>query len=297
MRRGARPATRCTPTPRCSASSPRPWRRPSRSSSTPHCASAPAGGRPLPLPAPDGSGALVVALDLHRHEAVAEHSDGRAHRIPLAPDRPVAEVTREVFAAVGDLVGPVQIDPTPQETPGRRHWTRTSSTPPTTHPRWPTTSPRPPKPPSSSPRSAPRTAGAPRRSTPGGARSTSPSACSPVDPPTRRRTTSSCATRPTPSRSKSAGGPATPATHGPPSSRSPSPSPDGFDQATLSPAAARWDTELGEYILDWDDVRRSPDPHRAAIDFGLSAIRHACLVCGWDPALAASAEGAVPPIA
>src|SRR5271168_4231943 len=49
------------------------------------------------LPAPDGSGALVVALDLHSHEAVAEHSDGRSHRIPLAPDRPVGAVTREVL--------------------------------------------------------------------------------------------------------------------------------------------------------------------------------------------------------
>jgi hypothetical protein len=29
----------------------------------------------LPLPAPDGSGALVVALDLRSHEAVVEHSD------------------------------------------------------------------------------------------------------------------------------------------------------------------------------------------------------------------------------
>ena len=56
------------------------------------------GWETLPLPAPDGSGALVVALDLHRHEAVAEHSDGRATRIALAPDRPVAEVTRDVLA-------------------------------------------------------------------------------------------------------------------------------------------------------------------------------------------------------
>src|SRR5436190_14731231 len=75
------------------------------------------GWETLPLPAPDGSGALVVALDLHRHEAVAEHSDGRATRIALAPDRPVAEVTRGVLAAAAELVGPVQIDPTPQETP------------------------------------------------------------------------------------------------------------------------------------------------------------------------------------
>ena len=38
-----------------------------------------------PLPAPDGSGALVVALDLQAHEAVAEHSNGQAERIPLTP--------------------------------------------------------------------------------------------------------------------------------------------------------------------------------------------------------------------
>src|SRR6202051_926330 len=51
------------------------------------------GWEALPLPAPDGSGALVVALDLRSHEAVVEHSDGRTHRVPLAPDRPVGAVT------------------------------------------------------------------------------------------------------------------------------------------------------------------------------------------------------------
>src|SRR5919202_5161384 len=58
------------------------------------------GWETLPLPAPDGSGALVVALDLHAHEAVAEHSDGRRERVALTPDRAVAEVTRELLAAV-----------------------------------------------------------------------------------------------------------------------------------------------------------------------------------------------------
>ena len=38
------------------------------------------------------------------------------------------------------------------------------------------------------------------------------------------------------------------------------------------------------------------DPRHAAVEFGLSAIRHACVVCGWDPALAASAEGVPPPL-
>src|SRR5919201_2279883 len=58
------------------------------------------GWETAPLPAPDGSGALVVALDLHAHEAVAEHSDGQAERVALTPDRPVGEVTRELLAAL-----------------------------------------------------------------------------------------------------------------------------------------------------------------------------------------------------
>src|SRR3954463_7554488 len=69
-----------------------------------------------PLPAPDGSGAFVVALDLHNHEALIEHSDGRVGGVALTPDRPVAEVTREVLDAVSSLAGSVSIDPTPQET-------------------------------------------------------------------------------------------------------------------------------------------------------------------------------------
>jgi Family of unknown function (DUF5996) len=74
------------------------------------------------------------------------------------------------------------------------------------------------------------------------------------------------------------------------------PAPEDFATATLSPPAARWDTKLGEYVLDWDDVRASPDPHRAAFEFGQSSIRHACAVCGWDPALSASVAGVPPPV-
>src|SRR5487761_2511512 len=48
------------------------------------------GWETAPLPAPDRSGALVVALDLHAHEAVVEHSGGAVERVPLTPDRPVA---------------------------------------------------------------------------------------------------------------------------------------------------------------------------------------------------------------
>src|SRR6516225_11139833 len=58
------------------------------------------GWETAPLPAPDRSGSLVVALDLHAHEAVVQHSDGPIARVALTPDRPVGEVTREVLDAV-----------------------------------------------------------------------------------------------------------------------------------------------------------------------------------------------------
>src|SRR5947209_18842781 len=73
------------------------------------------GWETAPLPAPDGSGALVAALDLRAHEAVAEHSGGGVERIALTPNRAVGEVTRELLAALGRLGGEVAIDPTPQE--------------------------------------------------------------------------------------------------------------------------------------------------------------------------------------
>jgi hypothetical protein len=46
------------------------------------------------LPTPNGSGGIVAALDLHNHETVVEHTDGRVRRIALTPDRPVGDVTR-----------------------------------------------------------------------------------------------------------------------------------------------------------------------------------------------------------
>jgi hypothetical protein len=74
------------------------------------------------------------------------------------------------------------------------------------------------------------------------------------------------------------------------------PAPAGFGEASLAPAAARWDSEMGLFILDWDDVRSSPDPRATAVEFARSAFQHACLVCEWDPALAQSAESVPPPV-
>src|SRR5258708_31160545 len=66
------------------------------------------GWETAPLPAPNGSGRVVVLLDLHSHEAVAEHSDGRVERVPLAPDRSVGAVTRELLLALKRLAGDVE---------------------------------------------------------------------------------------------------------------------------------------------------------------------------------------------
>ena len=66
--------------------------------------------------------------------------------------------------------------------------------------------------------------------------------------------------------------------------------------ATLSPAAARWVPEVGEYILDWDDVVAAPDPFAAAFAFARSALDHGCAVCEWDPVLAGSLTGSPPPV-
>jgi hypothetical protein len=74
------------------------------------------------------------------------------------------------------------------------------------------------------------------------------------------------------------------------------PAPSDFGHAALTPEAARWDPELGEYLLDWDDVCSSADPHAYALEFARSALSHACAVCGWDPALPASAHGTPPPV-
>ena len=74
------------------------------------------------------------------------------------------------------------------------------------------------------------------------------------------------------------------------------PAPDAFAAAALSPAQARWEDGLGEYVLDWEDVCAAADPHAMALEFAQSAFRHACAVCDWDSTLAASAQGTPPPV-
>lgn len=254
------------------------------------------GWETAPLPAPDGSGSLMAALDLHAHEAVVEHSSGHARRVALTPDRPVAEVTAGLLAAVRDLGGPVQINYKPQEV--------TWSVPldeDYEHARY--------DPGKVSDYFAAATQAA--------------LALAEFRAPYRGRSSQVNAWWGSFDLAVFlfSGAPASPpsddfiARNGadaqlvevgwwPGDARYPKaaffafahPAPPGFANARLSPAAARWEQAQGEYILDWDDVRTAPDPRAAALEFAQSAFRHACLVCGWDPGLAASAEGRPPAV-
>ncbi len=253
------------------------------------------GWETAPLPAPDGSGSVVVALDLHAHEAVVEHSDGRSERIALTPDRPVAEVTGAVLSALNALVGRVEIDPRPQEVPWSVPLDEDYE-----HARY----------------DADRVADYFAAATQAGL------VLAAFRAPYRGRSTPVNAWWGTFDLAVSlfSGRPADPLSDDfivrnsgnaqavevgwwPGDARYGKaaffafafPVEEGFGSQVLSPPA-RWDTSLGEYILDWDDVRELPDPAGAALEFARSAFRHACEVCAWDPALAASADSRPPPV-
>jgi Family of unknown function (DUF5996) len=255
------------------------------------------GWETAPLPAPDGSGSLVVLLDLRSHEAIVEHSDGRAERIALTPDRAVAAVTRDVLAAVRGMGGEVRIDMRPQEVP----WSVPLDED-VEHARY------------DRGQVADYFAAATRAA----------QVLAALRAPYRGRSTPVNAWWGSFDLAVSlfSGAPADPPAPGfimrnamdaqevaigwwPGDARHPAaafyayahPAPAGFGRAALSPPGARWDAALGEYILDWDDVRARSDPHAAALEFARSAFRHACEVCEWNPALAASAEGTPPPVA
>ena len=255
------------------------------------------GWETAPLPAPDGSGPLVVALDLHTHEAIAEHGDGRTRRLPLTPHRPVGEVTRELLEAVAGLGGEVAIDPTPQEV--------TWSDPLDADTEHATYEPE---------QVAAYFAAASRAAlvlaafrAPYRGRSTPVNAWwgsfdlavnlfsgAPAEPPAddfimrNAMDSQEVAIGWWPGDGRYGKAAFYAYAH---------PAPDGFSAGELEPAEARWDGTLGEFVLDWDDVRAAPDPHAHALRFARSAFQHACLVCEWDESLAASAEGEPPPVA
>jgi hypothetical protein len=254
------------------------------------------GWETAPLPAPDGSGALVVALDLRTHEAIVEHSGGGIRRVALTSDRPVGEVTRDLLDMVRAMAGAVEIDPTPQEV--------TWSVPldeDDEHKRYDPEQVAAYFTAATSAALVLATFRAPYRgrSTPVNAwwgsfdLAVSLFSGLPADPPSQdfimrnAMDAQEVAVGWWPGDARYDRAAFYAYAH---------PAPDGFAGATLAPAAAHWSAELGEYVLDWEDIRSSPDPHSSALEFARSAFAHACAVCEWDPALTASAEGKPPPV-
>jgi Family of unknown function (DUF5996) len=254
------------------------------------------GWETAPLPAPDGSGTLVVALDLRTHEGIAEHNDGRVLRLPLTPHRAVGEVTHDMLAAVSELGGEVEIDPTPQEV--------TWSVPLDQDTEHATYEPEEVAAYFAAATQAALVLAAFRapyrgRSTPVNAwwgsfdLAVSLFSGQPAEPPSddfimrNAGDVQQVEVGWWPGDGRYGKAAFFAYAH---------PAPDGYKDAALSPDAARWDDTLGEYVLDWDDVRAAPDPRAYALGFARSAFQHACLVCGWDEELADSAEGAPPPV-
>ena len=254
------------------------------------------GWETLPLPAPDGSGSVVAALDLRTHQAIAEHSAGGVRRVALGPDRPVGDVTRELLAGLQELAGEVRIDPTPQELP----WSEPLDQD-TRHARYDADQVQTYFAIATRVTLALAAFRAPYRG-----RSTPVNAWwgsfdfavnlfsgRPAEPPSADFIMRNAMDSQEIAIGWWPGDPRYPKAafyayaH---------PAPEGFAAATLAPAAARWDGELGEYVLDNNDVSAAADPHDAVLEFAQSAFRHGCVVCDWDPGLVSSTEGAPPPI-
>jgi uncharacterized protein DUF5996 len=254
------------------------------------------GWETLPLPAPDRSGAVVVGLDLQAHDAFVEHSDGDGRRVALTPNRSVGEVTRQVLDGVRALAGEVKINPTPQEVPWEvaldEDEEHTSYDPGAVEKYFAAAS-------QAALVLAEFRAPYRGRSTPVNAwwgtfdLAVGVFSGRAIDPPGNDFIM------------RNAGDAEAFEVGWWPGDRRYGraaffafafPTPENFSDAHLSPDAAHWDEALGEYILDWDDVRSVSDPRGAAEEFARSAFLHSCAVCGWDPSLPASTQGSPPPI-
>lgn len=61
------------------------------------------------------------------------------------------------------------------------------------------------------------------------------------------------------------------------------PKPDELERAIIKPAAAKWISVINEFILDYDDLRKSKDPDGDLLMFFESNYQAFAKLAGWDP--------------
>jgi hypothetical protein len=62
------------------------------------------------------------------------------------------------------------------------------------------------------------------------------------------------------------------------------PTPKGFADAVVAPEAAAWNSDLGEFVLPYEDVRNSDDPAQTLMDFLQTTYDAAARCADWDVA-------------
>lgn len=72
------------------------------------------------------------------------------------------------------------------------------------------------------------------------------------------------------------------------------PAPEGYESAPVRPAGARFDADLGEFVLPYEAVRRSPNPRETLLRFLQSTYEAGADAAGWDRANLERYEGGAP---
>jgi hypothetical protein len=62
------------------------------------------------------------------------------------------------------------------------------------------------------------------------------------------------------------------------------PKPEGLEREIVGPAAAGWNSQLGEFVLMYDDVRGADSPRDALLEFLQSTYEAGARLGGWDRA-------------
>jgi hypothetical protein len=62
------------------------------------------------------------------------------------------------------------------------------------------------------------------------------------------------------------------------------PAPPGLEKEPVRPEVAGWNTQLGEFVLQYEDARTAPSPDSAILDFCQSAYEAGAKLARWDRA-------------